>query len=282
MIKDDLYDQLSDEQQKQFETGQITEVQSQEEPTTSAEEEIQPYTSEELEEAIRTGKVDYRRLSPEGKAIWASVDRGLKPKLEEAARLREWKEQVEPLLQNIIMRQQQPQGQVDPFESAFLQDPDGTLRTLRQKILEKKREDPYSEEVLRLEALKDELQERRNQIQLQLLATNLVKTEALHKVKSVIPDFETKKTKLVEVAQELGFTPQEIDYFSNPLVNPAAVKFVLALNQIYDKFNAVDLKKKQVKENVKVEKAGSGFEQPSEKQWTAEDYLNMRMKHTLL
>jgi len=281
-------DQLIDEQKS--DAGKETSQQSEEvveekvettETTTEQEAEgdqggVTPYTTEEVEELLKTdGQVDFRRLTPEGQAIWKSVDRGLKPKLEEAARLRE---EYAAMQQRVT--QTPPQQQVQQprtLYEAFYQNPDQVLQTVRDRLYHAKLSDPYSEEVVKLEALRDDLVDKRSAISSNQMRVKMITDEAIHATRQAIPDFETKREKLTEFAMSLGFTDQEITTICNPVImGPVATKFTLAINNLYDKLHAGNLKKKEVKEQIKVEKAGAGFEQKKEKGWSQEDYVRMR------
>jgi len=299
-MADGLYlDQLIDEQNKQSEAGTETSQQSEEvveekkeatETTTEQEAEgdtgaeVTPYTPEEFEQLLKTdGQVDFRRLTTEGQAIWKSVDRGLKPKLEEAAQLRK---QFETYQQTVPQQQYAPQQtQQTPrtLYEAFYQNPDQVLQTVRDRLYQSKLADPYSEDVVKLEQLRDDLTDRRSQISSNQMRAKMVMDEANTAVRQAIPDYETKREELTKFATTLGLSDQELSTLCNPLITgPTATKLTLAINSLYDKIHSGNLKKKEVKEAIKVEKAGSGFEQKKEKEWDSrEDYVRMRNQSLL-
>lgn len=282
----DLYmDQVLEEQKPQSAPDQEVPKRSSVEADETiqeeqAKDEVTPYTPEELEDIIRNDKpVDFKRLSPEGQAIWKSADRGFKPKLEEAARIRREYDQM--------LRQLQSQTQAQPrtpktIEEMFNSDPEGTIRLIRQRIYEEKQKDPFSQTVIQLEQLRDDLSDAQARMIQGQIQQKLIMDEANMAIRAKIPDFESKKDKLNEFALSLGYSPEEISYLTDPRIHGhMAVKTVLSINSLYDKLSSGELKKKEVKEAMKVEKAGSGHEQKEDKEWTYTDYINIRKKSIL-
>ena len=241
--------------------------------------EVIAYTPEEVEELLKgDGQVDFRRLSPEGQAIWKSVDRGLKPKLEERSRLLDEVQQL---------RSYQPPTQPPPpppnnIYGMFQQDPDGTLRQVKQALYNAKLKDPFSEEVTKLEMLRDDLTEKSMVMTRNAFNSQRAMDSAYSTVKSYIPDYETKREKLTEFAGGLGITKEELGFLTDPTVfGNLAPKLTLAINTLYDKMQVGDIKKKEVKKAINVEKAGGGFDTKKEADWGDNDYVAARQKSLL-
>lgn len=252
---------------------------AEEKEETEDKEETKPYSDEEFDE-LHINDIDESRLTPTQKKYFLKakdLEKGYNKKYEQLAHE---KKQYETLSQR-TMQTQQPQYK-DIYE-AFDNDPQTVLKNLRDVLAQKKTESPFSEEVIRLESLKDELIERKIYQQERQTQVSQMTNQVNAEVYKAIPDFETKSEQLTKFASEdLGLTIDEIKALTNPAVmGPMAAKITVAVNKLYDIKNAgKSLKSKEVKKVPKTEKAGSGFAAPKEKTHGVEDYFALRRKNS--
>jgi hypothetical protein len=251
---------------------------TEEEPKEEKAETV-AYTDEEFDE-LHINDMDESRLTPTQKKYFLKakdLEKGYTKKYEQLAHE---KKQYETLSQRTIQTQQ-PQY-ADIYE-AFDHDSKTVMQNLRQVLAQKKVESPNSDEVIRLEMLRDELMERKISQQENNTRLADMSNRVTADVYKAIPDFETKSEKLTEFATtELGLSIDEIKALTNPsIMGPMASKITVAVNKLYDIKNAgKGLKSKEVKKAPKTEKAGSGFAAPKEKSHGVEDYFALRRKNS--
>ena len=218
-------DLLSDDDNKHIDEASATA--SQPKPVGSEIIKQQPYTDEEAFEILESnGTLDSKRLTPSQKLIQRSFDSHYTKKLQETAETRRQYEAKMSEPKNI-------------FE-AFERDPSGVRRQLNEAIFQKASEDPFSEETLKLQKLKGDLEifeiESRKNSQ---MADNIVKENDSF-VRNAIPDFNDKKAQeLTNFAiQEMGLTVNDIAYLTNHQHGGLAGKITVGINKLYQKFNA--------------------------------------------
>ena len=232
------------------------------------------YTDEEFE-ALHLNDLDESRMTPQQRKYaqkMRDLEKGYNRKFQELAQERKQYEQARQTTQ-------QPQQTFGDVYQAFDADPRGVLQNLRTILAQKKKEDPLSDDVIRLETLRDELLERRSEQAERHTQINMVATSVNNEVRKAIPDFEEKADALTDFAvRELGYSIEEITYMTDPgKVGALAGKNTLAINRLYD----LQHPKKPVKATTKIpktEKAGSGFVEPKIKTYTKQDYIAMREK----
>ncbi len=226
-----------------------------------------PYTDAEVEAILEAdGKLDSTRLTPSQKLIQKSFERHYQRRYQDLATK---KREVERPPARTVYEQ-------------FDQDPSGVMKDLRVAIAQKKKEDPFSDEVIRLETLRDELLERGMTRGREESRVSRAASEAEGQIRKAIPDFEVKAPKLTEFAvNELGFSMEEIDVLSDPAkVGPLAVKVTKAINVIYDRFNAgTAAGKKEVKKVGPLARpGGGGAPTVDEDKMSADEWIAKRNK----
>lgn len=208
------------------------------------------YTAEEMRSLDPT-QIDTSRIPPEQQAFYKSMQSGWTKKFQEVADLRK---QVKQITEAQVPRPR------DVYE-AFDKDPHGVLDTLRTEIVKKKTENPYDENIVKLENLKDVLIERRlfNQERATQAKDRVI--DARETVKREVPEFEKKVGKLNEFASNLGFSMRELAILTDPVrMGPMATKLTLAINKLYDIANKDEVLKNKATRPLptKVETAGTG------------------------
>lgn len=205
------------------------------------------YTPEEMRSLDPT-QIDTSRIPPEMQAFYKSMQSGWTKKFQEVADLRKQ-----------ITQERVPQPK-DIYE-AFDRDPHSVLDTLRGEIVKKKSENPYDENIPKLENLRDVLIERRLFNQERVMTAKTIATEAREIVRKEIPNYQEKVEKLNDFATSLGFSMEELAKLTDPIkMGPSAVKLTLAINRMYDLANKGQVfKNKAVKpQPTSVESAGTG------------------------
>lgn len=251
------------------------------------EPEIVPYTPEEVEALLREdddANVDFRRLSPEGQAIFKSVDRGLKPKLEERKELLRKQAEIERTVG--ARESEQP-----TIEQAFEKNPQGVLANIRQMIAEKEQTDPFGTEVSQLRNAHSYFLEKLTLGQVEESKAATTRAEAYGVVVEAIPDFETKKFEITDFAvKELGISQEDLLRETDAaVVGPErALLTVQVLSRLYDAEKALakaskgkTIEKKEVKTPTQVESAGEGFQEKPPTEWSDKQQMDELMKQTL-
>ncbi|MHC4616413.1 MAG: hypothetical protein ACYTEQ_01535 [Planctomycetota bacterium] len=273
--KDELTPEALATSESEGEAGVTPEGEPVEEPVT-------PYTPEEIEQLLQSeddASVDLRRLSPEGQAIFKSVDRGLKPKLRERAEL---KKRLDAIEQQASGRQEPAQPTI---EEEFNKNPELVLTNLRALIAEKERTDPFGEDLVQLRNAHGHYLERLVVEQRQQSVQERAISEAREAVREVIPEYDARVDQLNEFAYGLGFTPEQVAYMTNPMEvgQETAVTVAKVINHFYEMSSAKDtLSSKEVKAPTSVEAAGGGIPaKPKSDEWSTDDYLTERNRQTL-
>lgn len=242
------------------------------------------YTPEEIEQTLKDdGKIDYERLSPEGKLVYKSYDRGLKPKLEERAQLAR---ELDTLRNEFVaLKGQIPQPQKEEtLQDIYNRDTVSTEMYIDQAI---QSADDYDEKI-RLTNMKFSLfkgytesqtmamQKREQQIN----AQNYMQTFA-NQVKTAVPEYNPEyANELTQYAtKNMGYTSDELKYLTHPQLGITALKNLKVISDNYKRDNA---SKKLVDGTLtqtppSVESAGSGIEPKKPVSWTQNDYENARM-----
>lgn len=145
------------------------------------------------------------------------------------------------------------------IEEAFDQNPSGTLAYLDQEI-RKARSEYDTDKVTELVDLKATLATR-GLLQFesrQSTAAQRAKLDA--EIYKVAPDFDTKKSELIQTAKEMGFDEQTAaDLFNPDVIGPAAIQAIKAFSRVNAMLNAGKTAKgKEVKTPMKTEPAGNG------------------------
>ena len=147
------------------------------------------------------------------------------------------------------------------IEEMYDQNPDGIMDQIDMAIIQAKREDPFSEKVIQLEAVQKKLLRRdlRKQSEESTATRNI--SFAQEAIRKNIPDFDSKREKLNEfVERELGIQGEELSILTDPnVMGPLAIKLTKAVNTIFDRFNVLSqADKKEVKPKPpQLERAGS-------------------------
>ena len=254
------------------------------------------YTTEEIETLLKQSddgdaKVDFDRLSPEGKAIWKSVDRGLKPKLQERVEL---KRRLEALEERTL--QQKAPESTDPkeqFYRRYRQDPLGFTKEVNAEI-EKlaDSDDPFdaTKKIAVLNTVLNEFRERRHADEGMQSTVRNIQTEVITEIMQIAPNYAEVRDEVTKFAVDtMGYTEDEI----GKLTNPAYVGKSVAVKNFKVVYNAYKSTKAQtaaeqdaVNKVVKlkppqVEKAGTGIKDNEPKTWTTEDYMRSRFENQL-
>ena len=254
---------------------------------TESAPEIVPYTPEEIEALLREedANVDFRRLSPEGQAIFKSVDRGLKPKLEERKELLALKERFESIKQTVGAEKPQQSS----IEDEFARNPQGVLANIRQMIAEKQQTDPFGTELAQLQNAHAYFVEKLAVEQYQEANASRARNEALNVVREIIPDFNPAE--LTDFAiNNLGISDEKLTTWTDAAkVGPEDAAMVTSfIHRLYSAEKKLaelsqtqSLPKKEVKSPTQVEDAGTGFQADKPTEWSAEHAINERLKQTL-
>ena len=219
------------------------------------------YSPDEIQEILENdGKLDKKRLSPEGLLLQKSFEKGLGPKLNERAELKRRLGDLETLIRT------QPPAQPRTIEEAYDQDPRGTLSYIDAEIAKNRakiKEDPYTaiEQIENLRAVREQLKDR----ELNKYDQKLKTSEATEVVKTAIyrdiPDFDDKVDALTEYALNNGYSLDEVRFITNPAnTGQYAAKWIKTLNKAYDLENAPRkaMKKEMKPTPPKTESAGRG------------------------
>jgi len=195
------------------------------------------YTPEELEGLLQTGAdVDTSRLSPEGRLLMKSFQRGYDGKFKELSDLRKKLESAE----------QQNQDPRERLFRRYIQSPAQVISEINAEVEKLEEVDPATEEyrkarqtIARLQGLKDEFAFKRQEIVESSRNRDVVFAKAQTEILEAIPDFEEKAPKLTNFAMDMGLTREEVMALTDPTIfGPLAVKLTKAMSKLYDKVNA--------------------------------------------
>lgn len=256
------------------------------------------YSPEEIEDMLRRSedgedvKINFDRLTPEGKAIWKSVDRGLKPKLQERAEL---KRRLEVLEANAQKYEQQAKTSADPKEQYYTQyknDPVGFTDLVNREIERLKESDDIYEstkQITSLQAALNSFHAKYNKEQSEaykqrevMESVNRLSAETENALQKDIPEFVKVRDELTKFAVEnMGYTMEELGNLTNPAVvgKDLAVKNTKVVYSAYVNSKKLSDKTSIVAQKTvkavapKVESAGTGLKAQTEKVWTDDDSI---------
>lgn len=247
-----------------------------------------PYTPEEIAEILKNdeSKLDFDRLSPEGKLIFREHQRGITPKLQEAAEIRKKMPELEQRLQMYeqqmaqIRQAQQPQAKPEPLEMeyqrfrknpmAYSQEATAETAKLARITADDPRYEQAQDAIQRINAAVAGFQNRRimefesaqtnfaRAIQQQAFLSS-VQSETVKAVPEYNPDLRAKLTEYA--TQKMGYTEAELVRMTDPMqVGMTAVKNLKVVYDAWKRENAAaSVGNKEVRMPTKVEPAGSGF-----------------------
>lgn len=262
-----------------------------EEPVEAPKEEVvvpEPnyYTPEEVARiATEGGEIDLAKLTPEGQMIYKSVQRGLTPKLQEAAEMKRQfaaiQEEMAQYRQMVAM--QQPRQENLTVEQVAQHNPHAALAMLNQQLSQE--QDPF--EKTNLLEKKMALMEIVNYQNQQAVAYQAQVHNTVAAVKTAIPEFGPDYQKeLTDFAvSSLGYTPMELNNLTDPRLGDAAVKNIKTIHKLYQTEKASkSVESKQVKTPPpQVEKPGSGFTSNVKNEaWEDDNYFSERSKRSLM
>lgn len=241
-------------------TPEVEKTEESETETTTTGEAEKPtyYTPEEIEDILASdGELDSKRLSPEGRLLQRSFQKGLTPKLQERSELKKRLEELE--------KRVQPQRPAT-IDEAYDQDPHGTLSYIDSEIAKartKIKDDPLAaiDEIEGLRTVRDRLRDRDLTATKNQIKVNEIVDDVRSEVLGEIPDFDERADKLSDFAMNrLGYSLQEVQKFSDPMaVGKMAKTFISMVNQKYEMENASKtLPKKEVRTVPKTESPGKG------------------------
>lgn len=245
----------------------------------------QVYTPDEIERILKEdGKLDYERLSPEGKLVYKSYDRGLKPKLEERAQLAR---ELDTLRNEFVtLKSQIPQPKTEEtLQDVYNRDPKSTEMYIDQAI---QNADDYDEKI-RLTNMKfslfkelNEQQARVTQEREQQRAVQIYLQNFSNEVKNYVPEYSPEyANELTQYATEkMGYNLDELRYLTHPQFGHTALKNlkVIAENYKRDRVGSSVSSGTLTQNPPQVESAGSGMNTPKPITWTQHDYEDAMLK----
>ena len=200
-------------------------------PETTEAEGSQYYSAEEFRRLLKNPlHMDVNRIPEQYKHVYdMAVDTYRDLKADYTRKTQQLAEQSRQVAR------QQPK---DVYE-AYLQDPEGVINYINTQTETKISEGDY-DAALRLMQIKTNLIERRSKEASVQNAVAKMSENIWSSVRTVIPDFDSKKDALTSFAmKEFGFTDQEISVLTNPAITGAlAGKLTLAINKAYQIVNA--------------------------------------------
>jgi hypothetical protein len=197
-----------------------------------------PYTPEELDLLLSGGGegIDTDRLSPEGKLLMKSFQRGYGSKFEELAAEKRKLAETQTV-------------QADPKRAlyqAYRSDPVGVIGEINAEIA-KLLNVPHDHEhyqaaqqkIYDYQVLKDELRERQNQETMATTQATQITERVYSEIRKAIPDFDAKEPKLTQFAVSKGLTMEELGFLTDPVrLGSLAAKVTKLINEWYDKETA--------------------------------------------
>ena len=246
--------ELKDELTPENLNGEGNEVEGKATPTTVY------YTPEEMRSLSPDG-VDTSKIPPEMIPFYKSMLAPVTRKSQELAnKLREADE----------ANLERPQAKTPDLFEAYMQDPRGVVQAINTKILELEDVDPLDEnfkparkEIRRLEALKEDLKEKKDETTSVQGKQIIMLSELNTTITTEFKDWTDRKTKLETYAMgTLGYAKEELAYMTNPFAvgKSAVVKFIKTVNRLYEADNAGKTAEGKVKKTTptELERAGSG------------------------
>ena len=202
-------------------------------------EEKPTYTPEEIEELLRNdSKIDTGRLSPEGKLLMKSFQRGHDSKFQALAAE---KKKLEA----------EREAELSPKAKLFkryVENPMRVMGEINDEISQLESIEPGTQEyskarkaISQLTALKDEYRLAHEQIGTRAKSMETIAAQTIAAVVEAIPDWETKEPKMTEwTINTLGLSMDDINILTDPtkVGKDRALRFIKAVNTAYDKLNA--------------------------------------------
>ncbi|MEW6095738.1 MAG: hypothetical protein AB1567_04320 [bacterium] len=210
------------------------------------------YTSEEMSN-LDLAEVDTSRIPPEHLPFYKAMQSGWNKKYMSLAEERKAFEK-----EREAFKSQQVQFQPKSLEEAYFQNPAEVLAYLDNQI-EAKQQEGEIDEVNKLMNVKLNLIAKRQEYTENMVRQREEEEKILADIKTQIPDFEIKASKIGEFAKkELGLTEDDILTLTNPRLGKTAVRVITAISKIYDLHNAdKNLQKKEgILSNPNIQPAG--------------------------
>lgn len=226
--------------------------------------EKQFYTLDEMK-SLDPEQLDTSRIPPEALPIYKSLQGGYTKKYQEVAEEKKRLSEERRLSESRTAEPPKPKDIYDIFDA----NPEQTMTELSMLLSQKKALDPFSQEVEKLETLKDNLLFRATQTTQHKIAEKerVEKDDELNNqvyisLKKDIKGFDDKIKDIVEFAiNGLGYTKEG---FASQLFAPRigvenSIKFMQTINRMYDMDNAGKTAEGKINLNtVKPNKAGAG------------------------
>jgi hypothetical protein len=203
------------------------------------------YTPEELDDLLKTdGEIDTSRLSPEGKLLMKSFQRGYDSKFKALAEERRVAQEKTLTPKEKLFRE-------------YLQDPGKVMADINKEIAALE-ETPHDHAdflknrrtIVQLQAVKDEFRENRQMVLESQRSKDSLYARTMASVLEDIPDWREKEPKMTKFAvEQLGLTLEDVRVMSDPaIMGDRTIRFIKAVNRAYDRFNAKESAgKKEVK-----------------------------------
>lgn len=240
------------EPEEEVETGVMGEGEPEPAP---APKKAKSYTPEEIEELVKSDKdIDTSRLTPEGTALMKSFQKGYTPKLQKLAEERRQFEEERRKYQEIQSQQGQPRDARQAYFEQYMADPAGITAEINAEIQNLRKGTPYDEnweenqtKVLQLQSLKEDFAFKRQQVvetNSRLQAESNELAQAIHQA---IPDFDSRREKLLRHAESLGISEEDALILTNPryVGKKAALSVVKAIDSLYSATIGVESKRKK-------------------------------------
>ena len=225
--------------------------------------EKQFYTLDEMK-SLDPEQLDTSRIPPEAMPIYKSLQGNYTRKYMEIAEERKRLTEEKRLAESKPAEPSKPKDIYGIFDA----NPQQTMTELSALISQEKASDPFSDKVIRLETLKDNLLFRATQTTQNKITEkekeeedNALNNKVYALLKKDIQGFDDKIAGIIEYAKELGYTQEQ---FGSQLFAPRvgvenAVKFMKVINKMYDMANAGKTAEGKINLNtVKPNSAGAG------------------------
>ena len=225
--------------------------------------EKQFYTLDEMK-SLDPEQLDTSRIPPEAMPIYKSLQGNYTRKYMEIAEERKRLTEEKRLAESKPAEPSKPKDIYGIFDA----NPQQIMTELSALISQEKASDPFSDKVIRLEMLKDDLLFRATQITQNKITEkekeeedNALNNKVYASLKKDIQGFDDKIAGIIEYAKELGYTQEQ---FGSQLFAPRvgvenAVKFMKVINKMYDMANAGKTAEGKINLNtVKPNSAGAG------------------------
>lgn len=214
-----------------------------------------PYTPEEIEELVKSDKdVDTSRLTLEGTALMKTFQRGYTPKLQKLAEERRQFEEERRRYQEPQHQQGQPKNAEQGYFELYMADPLRVTAEINAEIQNLAHGTPYDEgwegnqsKIEQLRGLKETFAIRRQQTIEMYNRSQNAQQEFSGAVYKEMPDFETRREKLLEHAKGLGISEETAYALTNPSIvgGVVALEALRVINKLYSATIGVESKRKK-------------------------------------